>query len=150
MDKLEVVGWRARCQDWIDGVWDVMRDQPPQGDYCQRQALTPHAPAQAEIDRLRNACAQQNEEVCQVLGKALGYPWFKDHFPDASEADGVCVSDHVAESLADEAAARIKSLEARALAAEAEVSRLTDLNRELEGLLVTQDICLDKIKEQRP
>ncbi len=31
-----------------------------------------------EIDWLREASVQTNEEICQILGKALGYPWFKD------------------------------------------------------------------------
>lgn len=55
-----------------------------------------------------------NDEVCQVLGKVLGYPWYKDHqknFPGSTEKDGVCVADGTAESLADQAAERIKNLE---------------------------------------
>ena len=85
------------------------------------------APLEAadRIERLRKACARQNAEICQVLGKALGYPWFKDdpaNFPDATEEHGVCVGDHVAESLADEAAKRIERLE-RALLE----TRLADL-----------------------
>jgi hypothetical protein len=46
-------------------------------------------------------------EVEQILGKALGYPWFKDdqeNFPGATEADGVCIGEHVTESIAQEAA----------------------------------------------
>jgi hypothetical protein len=49
-------------------------------------------------------------EVEQILGKALGYPWYKDdkkNFPNATEADGVCVGDNIAESLAMEAATAI-------------------------------------------
>lgn len=56
----------------------------------------------------------QGHEIEQTLGKALGYPWFKDdqkNFPGSTEADGVCVGDHVPESLAAEAATRIRSLE---------------------------------------
>ena len=69
-----------------------------------------------EVARLRAACAKINDVVCQELGKALGYPWYKDNqeiFPGAMEADGVCVGDHVAESLAAEAARRIERLEAQ-------------------------------------
>jgi hypothetical protein len=65
----------------------------------------------AEIERLRRGAGKSNDEVCQVLGKALGYPWFKNdqlNFPDATEEDGVCVGDHVAESIADEAADTIQ------------------------------------------
>lgn len=54
-------------------------------------------------------------EIEQLLGGALGYPWFKDdpkNFPGATEADGVCVGDHVAVTLAMEAAQRIAGLQA--------------------------------------
>lgn len=67
--------------------------------------------ARAEIARLRKACAQQSDAVMQLLGKALGYPWFKDHadlFPgQTTEEHGICPGDHSAESMADEAAQRI-------------------------------------------
>lgn len=75
-----------------------------------------HRYATAEIDRLQHASYQLHEEVCQTLGKALGYPWLKDdqdNFPGATEADGVCVGEHVAESLAVEAAKEIKRLRQR-------------------------------------
>ncbi len=53
------------------------------------------------------------DEVEQVLGKALGYPYYKDdqeNFPGATEDSGVCVGDHVPESLLAEAAHRIVDL----------------------------------------
>jgi hypothetical protein len=62
---------------------------------------------------LEKALAVQNEEICQTLGKALGYPWYKDdqrNFPGATEANGVCVGDHVAETIACEAAKKIGEL----------------------------------------
>jgi hypothetical protein len=68
-----------------------------------------------EIERLRLACTKMNDEVCQRLGKALGYPWFKDdqeNFTGATEESGVCTGEHVAESIAAEAARRIGNLEA--------------------------------------
>jgi predicted DNA-binding protein (MmcQ/YjbR family) len=52
-------------------------------------------------------------EVEQVLGRALGYPLYADdqkNFPGTTEADGVCVGDHVPASLADEAAREIARL----------------------------------------
>lgn len=61
----------------------------------------------AELARLKAAMSKSNDEICQSLGKALGYPWFKDdqrNFPGATEENGVCVGEHVAESIADEAA----------------------------------------------
>ena len=57
---------------------------------------------------------QELNDIEQILGKALGYPWFTDdpkNFPTATEADGVCVGDHTAWSLAMCAADKIKELE---------------------------------------
>ena len=57
---------------------------------------------------------KEMEEIEQILGKALGYPWFKDdqcNFPNATEADGVAVGDHTAWSLAMCAADKIKELQ---------------------------------------
>lgn len=80
--------------------------------------------AQAQrIAELTHAMAKSNDEITQVLGRALKYPWFKDdqnNFPGATEENGVCVGDHVAESLADEAAKRIAELEAQLATAQAE------------------------------
>lgn len=70
---------------------------------------------EAEITGLRRAYFVEGDDICQTLGKALGYPWFKDDqdtFPNAVEADGVCVGEHVAASIAGEAASRITALEA--------------------------------------
>lgn len=62
------------------------------------------------IDKAR----KESEEIEQILGKALGYPWYKDNpdtFPKAIEADGVCVGIETAWSLAKIAADKIKELE---------------------------------------
>lgn len=66
-----------------------------------------------EIARLKDAGSKAFNEVEQALGKVLGYPWYKDdqkNFPGATEADGVCVGDHVAQSIAMEAAHKIERL----------------------------------------
>ena len=77
--------------------------------------------ANQRIKHLRDGIAKQNQTIEQACGKALGYPWFKDdqkNFPGATEKDGVCVGDHVAETIVSELAsryteslARIKRLE---------------------------------------
>ena len=62
----------------------------------------------------RTSMLQEFHDIEQTLGKALGYPRYKDdqkNFPGATDADGVCVGDHVAASLATEAAERIRVLE---------------------------------------
>lgn len=69
----------------------------------------------ADLDRLRFAAVRQQRDIQQTLGKALGYPKFcddKKNFPDATEADGFCVGDHVAESLANETASELDRLRA--------------------------------------
>lgn len=117
------------CRIWADSA-------PPQwqwpGDESFEQWFSLAIPAifktikrlQAERDlsiqskeenfRLQNAYSKLNDEISQILGKALGYPWFVDdkkNFPDATEEHGVCVGEHVAESLASEAAGKIRELE---------------------------------------
>ena len=67
----------------------------------------------AQADRIAGY-AEECHAVEQALGKALRYPWFEDdkaNFPDATEADGVCVGEHVPGTIAEEAAARIAALE---------------------------------------
>lgn len=75
---------------------------------CQVQAMRAALEAgEAENERLKAAFIRESDEIGQILGKVLGYPWYKDdlaNFPGATEADGVCVSEHVAASLAAEAA----------------------------------------------
>jgi len=65
----------------------------------------------AELERLRRACTVQNDAVCQTLGRVLGYPRYADdqsRFPRATAEDGVCIGDHVAETLAVEVAAALE------------------------------------------
>lgn len=74
--------------------------------------------AAAENAKLRTAYYKVESEVCQTLGKVLGYPWFKDdqkNFSGATEADGVCVGEHVAESIATEAADVITRLQSKCI-----------------------------------
>ena len=66
------------------------------------------------LDRIKFGFIKSNSEIEQALGRALGYPRFCDdqkNFPGSTDADGVCVGEHVAESIADEAAKRIRELE---------------------------------------
>jgi hypothetical protein len=68
---------------------------------------------EAELAKAKETAQRVFHEVEQTLGKALGYPWYKDdpkNFPDATDADGVCVGAHVPESIALEAANRIAEL----------------------------------------
>lgn len=63
-----------------------------------------------ENRRVRRAHAELDWVVGQILGAALGYPWFKDdqaNFPGATTADGVNVGNKTARDLAAEAAERL-------------------------------------------
>ena len=111
-DRIEAITRRHDLHP-VEGLhpleWDILQRL---GDYVDQ--------LKKECGRLRDACIRQNEEVSQALGRVLGYPWFKDdqeHFPGATDADGVFVGDHVAETLAEAAARWITSQ--RALLAEA-------------------------------
>ena len=71
---------------------------------------------------------KEMEEIEQILGKTLGYPWFKDdqcNFPNATEADGVAIGDHTAWSLAHQAADRIKELQEQLDQHKARVDKLS-------------------------
>ncbi len=67
----------------------------------------------AKLAHAEKAYYQTANEVENILGQAMGYPWFKDdqqNFPGATEADGVCVGEHVPASIAEEAAKKLKQL----------------------------------------
>ena len=67
----------------------------------------------ARVTSLEEGYIQNEHEIEQLLGKALGYPWYKDdpkNFPDATELDGVCVGEHSALTLAMEAATRFQEI----------------------------------------
>lgn len=67
----------------------------------------------ATIDERVFGFQQEMRAVEQILGQALGYPWYKDNpeaWPDATDADGVCVGEHTPYTLAKEAAMVILSL----------------------------------------
>jgi hypothetical protein len=71
-----------------------------------------------KLKEVRDKMIKESQEIEQILGKALGYPWYKDdptNFPNATEADGVCVAPNAAASLAMHAADKIKMLEIREL-----------------------------------
>lgn len=101
----------------------------------------------ASNERLKSAAIAANEEICQTLGAVLGYPWFKDSpeiFPNASEADGVCVGPDTAETLAVAAAGRIKTLKAsneRMEAALRAVVNLIDDSYGVAGLHLNGDVA---------
>lgn len=115
----------------------------------------PHAECRermAEMKRQLKGYQQECYDVEQALGKALGYPWHKDdqrNFPGATEADGVCVGEHVPATIASEAAGRIAELEARI--EDYQVSAHTDDERiaTLEASVAVRDTIIDDLKRER-
>lgn len=65
--------------------------------------------ARRDREHLRNVCARLDFEVCQILGRALGYPLADPEI--GGDGQTVCVGDHEARSLAAEAAERIQKAE---------------------------------------
>jgi hypothetical protein len=66
-----------------------------------------------DTELVRKLWSIENDEICQILGSALGYPRYCDdqkNFPGATEESGVCVGDHVAVTLAMEAARAINRM----------------------------------------
>lgn len=62
-----------------------------------------------ELKRQRDGYQKHLHECEQIAGKALGYPWYKGdqkNFPGATEADGVCVGEHVGDTIVAELAKR--------------------------------------------
>jgi hypothetical protein len=112
--------------------WDKVTDETLEVFY--EIGLTPRQLLD-RLNFLQQGCAKTEHEIKQVLGKALGnYPWYKDdqkNFPSATDADGVCVGEHVAETIAEEAANVIVQLREQRDELEAALFQLYDyaLNR---------------------
>jgi hypothetical protein len=97
-----------RCGDELipEGSWFI----------CQKEGEMYEEWTLRELLRLKNALIYQSHQIEQILGRALDYPWYKDdqkNFPGSTEADGVCVGEHVPESIALEAAHKIEELKSK-------------------------------------
>jgi len=71
-----------------------------------------------KLKDVRDKMIKESQEIEQILGKALGYPWYKDdpkNFPNATEADGVCIAPNTAASLAMHATDMIRMMGIREL-----------------------------------
>jgi len=101
------------------------------GTVYHETSLTPRQLLE-EKQRMHRVYRDQEREIEQLLGKALGYPWYKDdqkNFPGATEEDGVCIGEHVTVTIVMEAAEkltklqeRVRELEAALAGAEKELS----------------------------
>lgn len=85
-----------------------------------------------ELERVVNGYQRHLRECEQIAGKALGYPWFRDdqeNFPGATEDDGVCIGEHVGDTIVAELADAYAKVRVRAARAEAEVERLREASK---------------------
>jgi hypothetical protein len=116
----------SELEGWVRDMWTVSGiDEDDRALLLKTAAhLTTQA---AEIARLtarleevegeRDGRRKQLDACEQIAGKVLGYPWFKDdqkNFPGATEADGVCIGEHVAETIVEELARRFTAPAERA------------------------------------
>ncbi len=109
--KVELKAARANITSLLDGNQSLL------------QELVPVRECIVELERQIRGYQSECRDAEQELGKALGYPWYKDdqkNFPDATEAEGVCVGDHTTASIAAEARKCIAELKA-------DVKRLTEV-----------------------
>lgn len=83
-------------------------------------AYTATLQARAEAAEAKIKGYQYHLRECeQIAGRALGYPWFKDdqsNFSGATEADGVCVGEHIGDTIVEELATKYRAAEAENLA----------------------------------
>lgn len=108
-----------------------------QSDFARGGRLTAlcdsHEALRAKVEKSERAYYTTANDIEQSLGNALGYPKYRDdpeNFPEATD-DSVCVGDHVPESLASEAAAKITSQNAT-------ITRLRGL---IEGMTCELSCC---------
>ena len=83
-----------------------------------------------DVAEIKRIAMKEENEIEQILGRVLGCPWYKNdlkNFPNATEADGVCVGDEVPISLAMQAANRITKQEARIKELEALLEKQTKM-----------------------
>ena len=79
---------------------------------CSISAMEENEAYIAKLEYHLDGMLKELLEIEQILGKVLGYPKYKNYqksFPGAADADGVCVGDHTAVTLAMEAADKLDS-----------------------------------------
>jgi hypothetical protein len=96
-----------------DPLWQFMGNReypplsPPSG--YEQQPLYVRCPEDRTVELERQVAGYQHHlRACeQIAGQALGYPWFKDdqvNFPGSTEEAGVCIGDHVGDTIVEELA----------------------------------------------
>lgn len=120
-ERTAIDAWSNRAGDWHELLMKAGASASTEGVINRvPEAIESMA---REIERLRTACATQNYNIEQTLGKALGYPRYGDlsgPTGDHEADDEVFTGEHIAETLAMEAVKEIERLRA-------EIDKLTDM-----------------------
>lgn len=114
INSLPAGPWSAYI-DWVRWSLIVSGDFPDPREVAKQDAVVKAALTQRdgvldELARFRHEAALEDHRVEQILGAALGYPRYCDdqvNFPGTTEADGVCVGEHVPATLAQEIVTRL-------------------------------------------
>lgn len=111
-----------------------------------------------DLERKYKGLIQELFEVEQTLGEALDYPRYIDdpkNFPDATEADGVCVGDHTPATLATEMVRKFKLLTAQntdfliqAMAKGTQLSEFMELFKAHAAVLKTTQELLETVEKK--
>lgn len=99
----------------IDDVLGRVREEFEDQEVILRTEAMKMKDSELRYRELKKEVMHEFHEIEQILGQALGYPRYCDdqkNFPGTRPTDGVCVGDHVAATLASEAAATIHRLRA--------------------------------------
>lgn len=114
----EALGYRMGDTEGVFWSWFQDSDDFARLKLQARAALTAALPFLTDIAQLtaeRDGYRKHLDACEQIAGKALGYPWFMNdqaNFPGATEADGVCIGEHVGDTIVEELANRLKAIEA--------------------------------------
>lgn len=104
----------------------------------------------SELERLYAGAIHELVEVEQLLGEALGYPRYVDdpkNFPEATEADGVCVGEMTPAALAEQAANRIKVYDGFSGIIQAQ-TKMIETQRELLRAIQQENSQLEKLNKK--
>ncbi|MGF3022659.1 hypothetical protein ACQVP2_07505 [Methylobacterium aquaticum] len=120
--------WCSSTRQWSEDDRRKLKGKRMCGSPTGGGGLKP-PPDHAELQRQLDGYRHHLDQCAQIAGKALGYPWFKDdqqNFPGSTDADGVCIGDHVGDSIVEELARAYEAVKAERDALKAAADRLTN------------------------
>jgi hypothetical protein len=153
LDEIRARLAKATPGPWVAAAWAYVldarkkivahcvdpRDEDPDTTQGHANAeMIAHAPTDLAFlleraeraERERDAALKDVDECQQIAGKVLGYPWYKDdqkNFPNANDANGVCIGEHCGSSIVQELANAL--IKRRELCIRAELERDAALDK---------------------